>query len=110
LKTLKTLKTLKLLTLIISFYFVSYANASSVYCNTINYCHRTCDNGNIDLGSRDYYGWPGLPPMPASRCPEDQAPSVSRLSCKVTGSYYPGEHTGPGSGSGTDSLAIQLDI
>jgi hypothetical protein len=39
--------------------------------------------------------------MPASRCPEDQAPSVSRLSCKVTGNYYPGEHTGPGAGSGT---------
>ena len=95
------MKTLKLLTLIISFYFVSYANASSVYCNTINYCHRTCDNGNIDLGSRNYYGWPGLPPMPASRCPEDRAPSVSRLSCKVTGNYYPGEHTGPGAGSGT---------
>jgi hypothetical protein len=72
-----------------------------IACNAINYCHRTCDNGNIDLGSRNYYGWPGLPPMPASRCPEDQAPSVSRLSCKVTGNYYPGEHTGPGAGSGT---------
>jgi hypothetical protein len=42
--------------------------------------------------------------MPASGCPEDRAPSVSRLSCKVTGNYYPGEHTGPG------VLGVEFDI